>query len=135
VKTNPTPPIFSPGFRLSVRDGVVLLVGCAVSLWLPEGFKPFRWVVLVAVGHFFLFCNVFRISRALELIWAAIFILATIGAEAFSFFGWPVISIAIGVTTVGVVACEMRKPSYHGICWKRINPRLREWWDARHPVE
>jgi hypothetical protein len=30
-----------------------------------------------------------------------------------------------------VVIVEMRKPSYHGVGWQRINPGLPAWWDAR----
>jgi len=35
--------------------------------------------------------------------------------------------------TVAVVVVEMCKPSYHGVGWQRINPRLREWWAENGP--
>jgi hypothetical protein len=30
-----------------------------------------------------------------------------------------------------LVIFEMRKPSYHGVFWRRVNPNLRQWWEAR----
>jgi hypothetical protein len=30
-----------------------------------------------------------------------------------------------------VVVVEMRKPSYHGVGWKWINPGLPAWWESR----
>jgi hypothetical protein len=34
-----------------------------------------------------------------------------------------------------VVVLQMRKSSYHGIAWQRINPGLRAWWDASRAQE
>jgi hypothetical protein len=33
-----------------------------------------------------------------------------------------------------VVVAEMLKPSYHGVGWQRINPRLPEWWAENGPA-
>lgn len=69
-------------------------------------------------------------ARPLELTWAAVFLalaLATLLAEA---PGWPVtIAVSLAVT-LAVVVLQMRKPSYHGLGWQRINPGLRTWWDV-----
>ena len=87
-------------------------------------------VIAFVTGHFFLFCNVFRISRRLEFFWAGVFI-AFSGATIVSGFpNWLTTIIISLCTTIAVAAYEMKKPSYHGIFWQRINPGLKEWWDS-----
>jgi len=44
--------------------------------------------------------------------------------------GWPITTSVSLVVTLVVVVLQMRKPSYHGLGWQRINPGLRSWWDA-----
>ena len=71
------------GFRLSVADIAVIGL-CAILtftlLWVEAiasvagVFGPLVWLPAVALFHFFLFCNVFRIHRRLELTWAAVFV-------------------------------------------------------------
>ena len=122
---------FQPGFRISVVDIIVIVVStmAAIALW------PTAWwigfVVAFVVAHFFLFCNVFRIARTLELIWATIFVALT---YCTIMLGVPDWSLTIGgcllVTTI-LIVIEMRKPSYHGILWRRINPHLLQWWESR----
>src|SRR5262245_56032743 len=65
-------PQFNPGFRLSKLDIGVLVVGTilAVVLWQETWWMGF--IVAFVVCHFFLFCNIFRIARPLELIWSAV---------------------------------------------------------------
>jgi len=128
-------PEFAPGFRLSVRDVIVLVFGVGSSIAIGKNFWPASFIIAFAVGHFFLFCNVFRISRRLELIWTGIFIGLAIGKIFTQIPGWPVtIVISVGAT-VSVIVAETRKPSYHGIFWRQINPRLRDWWDANVVAE
>ncbi len=89
------------------------------------------FVVAFVVAHFFLFCNVFRIARTLELIWAAIFVALT---YCTIMLGVPDWSLTIGgcvLVTTTLIVIELRKPSYHGILWKRINPHLLQWWESR----
>ena len=124
------PPEFAPGFRLSVRDMIVLILGVGISIGLGKNFWPASFFVVFAVGHFFLFCNVFRISRRLELVWAAIFIVLIGGSIFVQTPTWPVTVVVTICATIAVVFIEMKKPSYHGIFWKQINPRLRDWWDS-----
>lgn len=121
---------FAPGFRLSIVDCCVLAIGlpAAAYLWTLTwwwGFVP-AFVLL----HFFLFCNVFRIARALELIWGTIFVALAGATIALDVPGWPVTIPLTLLTTIIVIALEMRKPSYHGILWQRINPGLRAWWES-----
>lgn len=124
-------PKFSPGFRLSVVDVLVLIVGTAGAVYF--GLQTW-WIGLVigfVVGHFFLFCNVFRMSRPLELIWAAVFLLLAGGTIACDFPGWlATICLSLSVT-VAVIMTEMKRPSYHGIAWQKVNPDLPDWWAAQ----
>jgi hypothetical protein len=119
---------------MSVVDGVVIVVGivAAVCLWFTAWWLGF--MVAFVVGHFFVFCNIFRVARPLELAWSGVFIVLMYCTVM---FGRPTWAVAIGcslLATVVVIGLEMRKPSYHGVLWERINPGLREWWEANGGV-
>ena len=121
---------FAPGFRLSVRDVIVIVIGIAAASYLFRVEPWWSFAVLFVVAHFFLFCNVVRMARPLELVWAATFLAlasATLLTEA---PGWPLTTAVSLVVTVVIVVVQMRKASYHGLGWQRINPGLRGWWDA-----
>ena len=110
-------------------DIVVLVLASigsvVIGLWTPSVGGVIAFVVL----HFFLFCNVFRIARALELIWATLFVVLGSCTIVFSIPGWIwTFSLSL-VGTIAVITAEIRMPSYHGIFWNRFNPHLREWWD------
>jgi hypothetical protein len=122
---------FAPGFRLSPRDVLILFVGgvAAASLaWIDV------WIglaVAFVVVHFFLFCNVLRMSRPLELIWAAVFVAVAVGATAYGLPSWPLVFGLSAVLTLALAIIEARRPSYHGVCWQALNPQLPEWWSAK----
>jgi hypothetical protein len=123
---------FNPGFRLSALDVVVLIIGLAGTVIAGSMVHWSGFAIAFVVGHFFLFCNVFRVSRRLELLWAAVFVGLAVSTTLVQFPGWP---ISIGITlftTLLVIVLEMRRPSYHGIGWQWINPNLRNWWDAEN---
>ena len=67
------------GFRLFVSDFAVTFVAIVATLVLwnwakcDNIYQMFVLLPLVLWGHFFLFCNVFRVSRHWELIWGTIF--------------------------------------------------------------
>ena len=125
-------PVFSPGFRLSTLDIVVIALGTAAAggLWLLAPSAAF--VVAFVVGHFFLFCNVFRVSRGLELTWGALFTVLAGGTVIAEIPGWLFSALIALLATVVVVALEMRKPSYHGVFWQILNPGLRAWWEKNN---
>jgi hypothetical protein len=125
-------PKFSPGFRLSALDVAVLILGAGTTAWLARSEPETAFVIGYVVGHFFLFCNVLRMARSLELIWAAVFTVLAAGTTISGWPGWSATVVGSLTTTAIVAAIELRKPSYHGLGWRRINPRLSEWWTARH---
>ncbi len=124
-------PRFSPGFRMSIQDALVLIVGALGALVLSMRLWQAAVITGFAVGHFFLFCNVFRIERKPELHWAALFVSLTTINVFTGFPGWPAtFGISLGASA-GLIIFEMRKPNYHGVGWKKINPGLSAWWKAQ----
>jgi len=123
-------PEFMPGFRLAWFEVFVLALGSAGAIILGSTNWQAGLLVAFVVIHFFLFCNVFRISRALELIWAAVFLTLSGGTIAWDVPGWMTTVAASLCLTVLVVMLEMGKPSYHGVWWNSINPGLRDWWQS-----
>jgi len=123
--------MFAPGFRISWFDAAVMIAGIIVACIA----SAYAWwagtVISFVVGHFFLFCNVFRIARKPELIWAAVFIVL-IGATVLTGMpGWIVAFSVSFIVAVLLIYLEMQKTSYHGIFWSKINPGLREWWEEQ----
>lgn len=123
---------FAPGFRLSVVDGIVLVVGLIASVALWPSLPIVSVAIAVVVGHFFLFCNVFRVARLPELVWAGLFLLVMADVILWQRHSVPLAVAVVLFTTLLVVGLEMRKPSYHGIFWQAINPGLPQWWAERH---
>jgi hypothetical protein len=120
---------FAPGFRMSFLDVAVIVVGILVSLLLGKKYWPLSPIVLFVLGHFFIFCNVFRLSRLLELLWAGAFL----ALSPLTVLDWQgavdMMEIMICITVV-LIIIEIKKPSYHGIFWRQINPNLTDWWEA-----
>jgi hypothetical protein len=122
---------FQPGFRLSPVDCVVIVAGTIATFacWSTAWWIGF--VIGFVVAHFFLFCNIFRVARPLELAWSGVFIALTYCTITFEKPSWLITIVTSLLATVFVVAVEMRKPSYHGVLWRRINPKLPQWWAAQ----
>lgn len=124
-------PEFRPGFRLSTMDLLVLVAGAlgAIAAWRIA--VEFAVLVATAILHFFLFCNVFRVARRPELAWSAVFLACVLVRPT---LGVPSLVVAgvVAATTATVIWREMRKPSYHGVMWQRINPSLPAWWSSQH---
>lgn len=122
---------FNPGFRLSVTDVIVLFIGAAASLALAMVDGWIAVAVAFVVVHFFLFCNVLRMSRPLELIWAGTFAALAMMVVTFNTLSWPTVFAACATLTIVLAVIESRRPSYHGVGWRRINPKLPQWWEAQ----
>lgn len=124
-------PAFTPGFRLSVVDGFVLLGGVAGIIILSVMVWWWGFILGFVLGHFFLFCNVVRMARPLELLWGGIFVVLSGATLVLETPGWLLTALLSLVVTGIVVVIQMRKPSYHGVGWKWINPGLPAWWESR----
>ena len=121
---------FQPGFRMSAIDVIVLVVGGIASAYSMTIDRWFGIAIAFVVLHFFLFCNVLRMSRPLELIWAAIFAGLAVATISQNLLSWPVVFAVSLVLTAIVAFVKMRRPSYHGVGWQKLNPRLPEWWQS-----
>jgi hypothetical protein len=121
-------PKFQPGFRLSWTDVIILIVGGAASGYAMTMDRWLGVAIAFVVSHFFLFCNVLRMSRSLELIWAGVFTILAAATTCLSLLSWPIVFVLSAAMTIVVAMIEASRPSYHGIGWRRINPRLPEWW-------
>ena len=126
---------FRPGLQISARDAVVLVVGGATAAFVARTDWWLGLVVGFVVGHFFLFCNVFRIARRLELAWAALFLALAVGTAALGVPGPLPTIVTCLVATLLVIIRDMRTPSYHGIAWRQLNPKLLLWWEAQGQEE
>ena len=123
-------PEFRPGFRISTRDALVVVLGAIGSSLIWPKVWWLGFTIAFGVGHFFLFCNVFRIARAQELAWTAIFLILVRSTAATGRPSWTATILLSLAATIVAVGIELRKPSYHGVGWSRVNPGLRRWWDT-----
>lgn len=109
------------GFRFSAVDAAAIAI-CTVAtvlLWQPSEGMAFLFPFVL--GHFFLFCNVFRVRRKPELIWAAVFLANFGGWWASGHFSWlGVMAIQLPLTAT-LIVLETRQPWYHGIFARRLN--------------
>lgn len=122
---------FKPGFRIDLIDALVLIAGAAGAVFAARVEWWMGTLIAFAVGHFFLFCNVFRVGKPLELSWSALFVALAGCTIVLEQPGWVITLGATLLATVLVIALQMRKASYHGIAWQRINPGLPQWWEAQ----
>jgi hypothetical protein len=112
------------GFRFSAVDGCAIAI-CAAATWgLWGALGHLALAFPVVLGHFFLFCNVFRVRRSYELAWSACFLLNAaawwLGA---AFTWWGVLAVQLPVTVLAIGA-EIRSPRYHGVWARRWNAGL-----------
>ncbi len=115
---------------MSSGDVFVLVIGTVAVILIAPFISWLSFAIAFVVTHFFLFCNVFRISRTSELIWAAMFLALSASSVLFQRLGGGVCTLLMLGATIVLVAIEMRKPSYHGLGWEKINPALRDWWES-----
>lgn len=115
------------GFRLSAVDVAFIAASAAAVVLLRERLGTWVWSIPVAVGHFFLFCNVFRVRRSYELTWVAVFFCNAAGWVAADRFSWGSLLAVQAPFTIAAFVLEMRSRRYHGIFARRLNPHLDEW--------
>lgn len=119
-----------PGFRFSFTDACAIALALAAALAGRELLGAWALAPAVVLGHFFLFCNVFRVRRGYELLWAASFLLVAGGwfvARGEGGLGyWAAVLATQTPLTLLAIGAEMRSERYRGIGYARINPTL-EW--------
>jgi hypothetical protein len=130
VHPDAKPPTFAPGPTLSAVDVIVLLAGGWGTWFVGREIWWAGMLIGFVVGHFFLFCNVFRISRGAELVWAGVFVVLAGTNIATGVPGWTITIVGALLLTTVLVVREMKKPWYHGLAWQRVNPNLRTWWET-----
>lgn len=128
-------PSFNPGFRFSAGDFVMLLAAVGFAWWIHDRGPWLVHVVAFVVLNFFLFCNVFRVARPAELAWSVVFVVLAGVRLRTGALTWSTIYLISSVLAAIIIAMEMRKPSYHGLGWSRINPGLKDWWLSKHPEQ
>jgi hypothetical protein len=125
---------FKPGFRISRTDVAVLVIGLLSAACCWQFSVLASLLLLFVLANFFAFCNVLRMSRPSELIWAAGFLLLSCSALRTGTPSWLVVVAVASAATLGLAWLEMRKPSYHGAGWQVINPELSAWFQ-QHRVD
>lgn len=119
------------GFRFVATDAVTIgvVVAAALLLWRME--NPLWWLLTIVAGHFFLFCNVFRLRRKLEFVWAALFLM---NLSFWLYFGrldwWRVLSAQLPISLF-VIVLELRSQWYHGVFAERMNPQLADYLEGK----
>ena len=125
-----TAPNFNPGFRILPFDVLGLIIGLLGAL---ATLTRIEWAGLVTgfvVLHFFLFCNVFRVSRSAELIWATVFLALATSTIINAVPGWTATFTGSLARSTIVSWIETKRGDYHGILWKKLNPGMPEWWES-----
>ncbi len=123
------------GFRFSTADAVVLVCGTALAALLRLREFPLWWLVPMVVGHFFLFCNVFRVRRTYELTWAFLFLLNVGFWMSRARLDWPPTLLTQLPFSLAVIGAEMLSWRYHGVAAQRINSRLSEYLTHRSNLQ
>ena len=119
------------GMRFSALDAGTISLALLITITGWQFLGVLIAIVPFVVGHFFLFCNVFRIRRTPELIWAVSFVLLY---AAFTFvlpkqMVWAYL-VQMGITAT-ILAVEIRSPRYHGIFARVINPHLNDYLQGK----
>ena len=120
---------FKPGFRLFYTDILFLILAATTVIYLSNKHTQLSIIIVFVVGHFFLYCNIIRMSRKPELIWAFLFLALNLANLYFSKPSFIMVLSLSFISTLILVVLEMRKDDYHGIGWSKINPELRKWWE------
>ncbi len=112
------------GFRFSAIDAAVLAITAVASVALYKADIAVWWMLPLVVGHFFLFCNVFRVRRNRELLWGLCLLINASWWMTQFRFDWLPTTFTQTPITLMVIILELRSPNYHGIFAKYLNPQL-----------
>lgn len=109
-------------------DATILIAALPLAFFTYSYSLTYSVLMIFVILHFFLFCNIVRMSRIPELIWATFFLLmfyVHLKLSAITFF--QALASCMSVTFI-LIFLEVKKPGYHGVFWKKFNPNLPEWF-------
>lgn len=109
------------GFRFSTTDAIVLLTGAIGVAMLAEKASELALLIGFTVGHFFLFCNIFRVRRGPEVIWSLVFLLNAVLSLQFDLYSFLIACLVQLPLTAYLLYRETRMPYYHGVFCHRWN--------------
>jgi hypothetical protein len=66
--------------------------------------------------------------RISELIWAFNFIVLALLSLQFELLAWEGVLSFIVLITLALTLRGIRRPCYHGVLWRRLNPQLPDWF-------
>lgn len=112
------------GFRISSADVLVLFVAAALYIASRATLGHLALIFVIVPLHFFLFCNVFRIHRSAELIWAAAFALNVAAWASDAPLAWTSVLLIQTPITAVLIYWAFRRDDYHGVLWRHA-PRHR----------
>ena len=119
---------FKPGFRFSGLDASILILAACLAFFLHSYSPLYSILVGFIILHFFLFCNMVRMSRIPELIWSSFFLGIFYLHFSLSILSFNLALISSLFVSTVLILLECHKPSYHGIFWEKINPNLPRWF-------
>jgi hypothetical protein len=112
------------GFRFTVFDALVLVAGLITTLIGLVYLPVLAILTPFTLGHFLLFCNVFRIGAERDLLWIAA-LLVNVGWWSWARPGeapWaPIVLTQLPVTAI-LIGHAVLGRNYHGIACEWINP-------------
>lgn len=104
-----------PGFRFWWTDAVTLGIAAALTWALRPVIAEWSLLIPLVVGHFFLFCNVFRVGTRRELAWTAVFLVNAFVWLIHLGSGPTTLALAQAPVTLVVIGLAVRDPDYHGL--------------------
>jgi hypothetical protein len=115
------------GFRFSAFDACVILAGILAGAFAWRYFGSIAVLVPLTLGHFLLFCNLFRVGGERSLIWIAALFINVLARIYFGEFSWlSIILTQLPVTALLIIHTVLGR-NYHGVGCEWINPdRFRE---------
>lgn len=112
-----------PGFRCSRLDLPVIVISILVAFLAYSWIGQWALVLPVVLGHFFLFCNVFRIGNRLEYVWAGIFLVNVSVWTFLDDLDWLRIMIWQSPVTLLILFIAVRRSNYHGVGYTLLHKK------------